>query len=414
MENTNNEFIKISFIGDIMCEMPLLKASKVNDKEYNFDKVFQHMKEVFNQSDYIVGNLETICAGKELGYTNHIYSFNTPNEFIDSIKKSGVDLVTTATNHSLDRGVKGLKNSLETLEMYDLKSIGTYQTEEDSNEVFVENIEGTKISFLNYTFGTNAHINGVKLNNDELFHINLLKPQDEELRKYNYKTTSRKFKSVIARLVFKIITLEQWIKLKRILGLKYNQPYQDNDLSELNSQYLNKIKMDIKKAKEFSDIVVMCIHSGGQFHPKPGKFSEFMMHFMNEHGVDVVVGNHPHVVQRSEVFANGMFGAYSLGNFSISPSSVYVLYEDLPEYSIMLHLYLGKKTKKIEKITFSILKIVEYADKSLSVYPIDKLIEIVDKEEKQGIIKSATKIYNRFLNKSVENIQIKCEYVLEN
>ena len=102
-----NGIVKISFIGDIMCELPLLKASK-NKNGYNFDKVFANVTDIFKESDYIVGNLETICAGEELELTKHLFSFNTPESFISSIKKSGIDMVTTATNHSLDRGIEGL------------------------------------------------------------------------------------------------------------------------------------------------------------------------------------------------------------------------------------------------------------------------------------------------------------------
>lgn len=101
-------YIKISFIGDIMCEKPLLNAA-FNNGKYCFDRVFSKMKATFNNSDFVVGNLETVCAGKEFEYTNHIYSFNSPEELVASIKNSGIDLVTTATNHCLDRGIEGLK-----------------------------------------------------------------------------------------------------------------------------------------------------------------------------------------------------------------------------------------------------------------------------------------------------------------
>src|SRR5690625_3859797 len=141
------KLIKISFLGDIMCEMPLLHASKISNDKYNFDKVFANMKEVFQESDYVIGNLETVCAGKNYGYTNHIYSFNTPSEFIKSIKSSGIDIVTTATNHSLDRGVTGLIENLKTLEDNDLKNIGTYKDKKSSDQLFIEEINGSKIAF---------------------------------------------------------------------------------------------------------------------------------------------------------------------------------------------------------------------------------------------------------------------------
>jgi len=396
-----------------MCEKPLLKASHIKNNEYNFDKVFEVMKPTFEKSDYVIGNLETISAGNELGYTNHIYSFNTPKQFIRSIKDSGIDMVTTATNHSLDRGIKGLKENLLTLEKYNLENIGTYLNPEERERIFYKEIEGLKIAFLNYTYGTNTHINGEILKEDELFHIGLLKSQDDEINRYELKQNPKSFKGKLSKIFFKIFTLEQWLKFKKVIRKKHNQAYQDNDLSIINEQYLDNIKSDIEKAKSNADFTIVCMHSGGQFHPEPGKFSEYMMKFMDENGVDVVVGNHPHVVQKSDNFINGMVGAYSLGNFSISPSSVYIINEDLPEYSIMLHLYLGKFSKEIEKITFSILKIEESESGNLKVYPITELIKKNKTEnERRRVISNTTIIYNRFLNKNIKQLKLKDEFNL--
>jgi len=190
----DDNLIKLSFLGDIMCEMPLLKASHIIGDDYNFDDVFKEMKPIFEQSDYVVGNLETICAGKESGYTNHVFSFNTPDQFIDSIQKSGIDMVTTATNHSLDRGIDGLKRNLETLNKYNVENTGTYLTKEDSEEIFYKEIDGVKIAFLNYTYGTNTHINGEILRSDELFHVGLLKSQKDEIEQYGRKMSPKTFK----------------------------------------------------------------------------------------------------------------------------------------------------------------------------------------------------------------------------
>lgn len=410
--NVNNN-IKLSFLGDIMCEKPLLNAWKKQKEGNTFDGLFYHVDELFKESDYIVGNLETICAGEELGYTNHIFSFNTPSDFIKAIKTGGVDLVTTATNHSLDRGITGLLRNLKNLEDQQLDSVGTYSNFEERQKVFVKNIKGLNISFLNYTYGTNVHINEFILNKNELDHICLLKPQDEEIIRLNNKKRPRTLKQRVANFIFRFITLEQWIKIKKKLGFKHNKPYQDNNLQGIDEEFLENIKQDIDKAKSNSDIVVMCMHSGGQFHTIPGKYTEHMMKFMEENGVDVVIGNHPHVVQKFDKKASGMIAAYSLGNYSISPSSVYVLHENLPEYSIMLHLYYDAQKKKCNKVSFSILKVVENEDCSLEVFPIDKLFDkLISYKEKENVISDATEIYNRFLNKNKKTIDIQREYII--
>lgn len=366
--------IKISFVGDIMCEMPLLKGSKQNGN-YNFDSVFKHVRDLFKQSHYVVGNLETVCAGESMGYTDHIFSFNTPDDFITAVKKSGIDMVTTATNHCLDRGVEGLKRNINVLEENKLEYIGTHKNIESSKHSLIKNFNGVRVAFLNYTYGTNVHINEEVLDENELFHVNLLQPQDIEIKRLEKRNSPRTLKGKIAKHILKFIPLDQWISFKKIIGLEHNKAYQDNDLSGIDSNYLNEIKKDIKKVKEASDLVIMCMHSGGQFHEEPGKFSKYMMNFMSDNGVDVVVGNHPHVVQKHEFFSSGMLGMYSLGNFSISPSSVYLVHDNLPEYSIMPHLYLDPINKRINKITFTILKIVEDANGQLEVYPLKKLIK---------------------------------------
>ena len=52
----------------------LLSASR-SDKKYDFDFVFHGVKDKLRESDLVVGNLETVFAGEEAGYTNDVYSF---------------------------------------------------------------------------------------------------------------------------------------------------------------------------------------------------------------------------------------------------------------------------------------------------------------------------------------------------
>lgn len=51
------ERIKVSFIGDIMCEKPFLNAAKTGGV-YDFEKAFSGLRDFFGKSDYVIGNLE--------------------------------------------------------------------------------------------------------------------------------------------------------------------------------------------------------------------------------------------------------------------------------------------------------------------------------------------------------------------
>ena len=50
--------MKITLVGDIMIEPPVLKAAKKSDGSYDFYGVFEHAQSLFDEADFLVGNLE--------------------------------------------------------------------------------------------------------------------------------------------------------------------------------------------------------------------------------------------------------------------------------------------------------------------------------------------------------------------
>ena len=85
--------MKITVIGDIMCEPPVLKASRKKDGSYNFDGVFTHLRHLILESDYVIGNIEFPLGGEEVGYTDTFFKFNAPDSFADAVKNAGIDMV---------------------------------------------------------------------------------------------------------------------------------------------------------------------------------------------------------------------------------------------------------------------------------------------------------------------------------
>ena len=84
---------------------PVLKAAKRKDG-YDFGGVFAYTKKLMEQSDFVVGNLETPLAGKQ---TNTNPCFNAPDEYVDALLDAGVKLVSTANSHTFDCGYEGCK-----------------------------------------------------------------------------------------------------------------------------------------------------------------------------------------------------------------------------------------------------------------------------------------------------------------
>lgn len=70
----------------------------------------------------------------------------------------------------------------------------------------------------------------------------------------------------------------------------------------------------VKLAKEKSDFVIVSMHSGYEYKPKPNKRQIEFAHSAIDAGAELVIGHHPHVVQTMEKY-KGKFILYSLGNF---------------------------------------------------------------------------------------------------
>lgn len=82
-----------------------------------------------------------------------------------------------------------------------------------------------------------------------------------------------------------------------------------------------KIRADIRRARERgAELIVACMHWGVEYKLLPNKEQEQLAGFLEEEGVDLIIGGHPHVVQPMTLHHNARHGkkvltAYSLGNF---------------------------------------------------------------------------------------------------
>ena len=82
--------------------------------------------------------------------------FNSPESLADNLKEAGFTLVSTANNHCLDRGEKGVLRTIEHLERAGLGFFGTARSQEERDHFFSVTINGIKVVFLAYTYGTNG------------------------------------------------------------------------------------------------------------------------------------------------------------------------------------------------------------------------------------------------------------------
>lgn len=149
------ERITLLFVGDLMQHQAQIDAAHTRDGKYDYSSCFSLVKELISRADIAIGNLEVTLAGKP--YTGYP-AFSAPDEYLQSIKDAGFDILLTANNHCLDRGKKGLERTISMLDSLHIPHTGTYRNIAERKQryplFFSKN--GFRIALLNYTYGTNG------------------------------------------------------------------------------------------------------------------------------------------------------------------------------------------------------------------------------------------------------------------
>ena len=203
-----------------------------------------------------MGNLETtIGMYKDQPYSGYP-RFNAPEALLETLKDSGYDFLTLANNHMLDRYFDGMKNTVSHVEEYGFDHSGAYVSEEDRSSANIVEINDIKVGFLSYTETTN----GMEAAADKA-------------------------------------------------AKEYGVPY----------LYEADYEEDVERLREAgADVVIAFPHWGEEYTRQPNSTEKQYAKKMAEAGVDVILGTHPHVLQKIEWIETEerkTLVAYSLGNF---------------------------------------------------------------------------------------------------
>ena len=129
-----------------------------NYNGYDFKPMLKHIKERIKDYDLAYYNQETILGGTELGLSTYPL-FNSPYEVGDAFIDAGFNLVSLATNHTIDKGERGVLNSRNYWnQQADVLAAGSYSSFEERDKVVIKEVNGIKYAFLSYTTYTNGLI----------------------------------------------------------------------------------------------------------------------------------------------------------------------------------------------------------------------------------------------------------------
>lgn len=297
LHNKIENSLKILFTGDLILLEDQVKRA-YNGKTYDFSEYFKYANKYIKNADFAIGVLEGPFGGNTINYSQSNYDdgkllyINFPNEFANSIKDAGYDLVTTANNHILDVGLSGHIKTIKVLNKSNIDYIGSYKNIQDKNKNRVKVIEkdGIKIAILAYTYGINNYITEDLYNDSNLSYIT-------------------------------------------------------NFLPNVDSKLFNNAKKDIEKdfkiAKKYNpDLIIVIPHWGTQFEDTPDKNQLAWQKIFINYGADIILGCHTHSVQPVYI-KNNKFTLFSPGNFA----NIYHEYNG--DASMMVEIYIDRKTKKV-------------------------------------------------------------------
>lgn len=253
---------RMRVVGDIMVCESQLKAYK--DSGYDFHPEFDYIKDALSNADYTMANMEG-TVGK---YNKSPYSgypqFNCPETILDALKDSGIDFLTLANNHMLDRFFDGLKNTATWVEKKGFDYVGAYRTKKERETAKVYEVNGIKIGFVAYTHSTNS--------------------------------------------------IERLAKGLDPAATEYGVPYiQKADLAA-----------DIKRLRDAgAEVVIAFPHWGAEYVREPDASQMKYAKRLAAAGADIILGSHSHMVQptllRTMTDSTGRtrdaFVIFSLGNF---------------------------------------------------------------------------------------------------
>ena len=274
-------YLRVGAVGDIMMMQSQISGAWSEPLgEYDFTPSFMAMQEVFQRADILCCNLEVPLAGEENGgYSGPApaqptpgldgvtpekerQTFNAPDALATSLKTVGFDVVTTANNHCLDRGVQGALRTVEVLHQAGIKQTGVYLSRQDrEGRACVMEANGIRIGLIGWTFSVNG--NEGKMSADE----------------------------------------REWM-----VGRTGNQ---------------ERMVQDIALCREAgAEFIIAFPHWDVEFESAPASSTRKLAAWLLEQGVDAVLGSHPHVVQPVEYLTvereagpyTGLV-AFSMGNF---------------------------------------------------------------------------------------------------
>lgn len=229
------------------------RGVKKNINRYGIEYPFSGVRDIFKKDDITFLNLETsITTIPKPANPKKEFNFASHPKVAKELKDSSVEIVSLNNNHSMDYGYKGFVDTMDYLDEAKVLYVGGGRNYEEALKYKVIEVKGKKIGFLGFN---------------------------------------------------RVIPSATWRATKNRAGHIGIYDYE-----------IDKLLPYIKDVKSKVDYLVLAVHWQGMPSEKIAANITKAGHKLIDAGVDAVVGTHPHVMQATEFYKNGVI-FYSLGNF---------------------------------------------------------------------------------------------------
>jgi poly-gamma-glutamate synthesis protein (capsule biosynthesis protein) len=147
--------LTVAASGDLLIHSPLYqRAKRLGDgRRYEFRPFLRYVRRWIEQADLALCHVETpMTSARPAGYP----LFNTPPSLAKAIAATGWDACSTASNHSLDRGIGGIAGTRRALDRAGLKFTGSFRNARQRAATTLLEAKEVRIAFLSYTEMTNG------------------------------------------------------------------------------------------------------------------------------------------------------------------------------------------------------------------------------------------------------------------
>lgn len=247
------ENVSIAVTGDVMFARKMPNVLSLDSSP------FEGVSNVTSNVDLLLINFENAATYSENAVKGDVPLKCDP-AYVPLAKANNNTVASLANNHAFDYGTDGMSDTMECLKNEGITPIGAGQSEDEAHQAVVQDINGRKITILNYMDSNNFAEYGY----DVMPYANGSNPG------YSAYDSEDAFKQI----------------------------QENND----------------------SDIIIVYLHFGNEYSNSPNDDQVRIAHELIDYGADVVIGSHPHVTQGIEMY-NGKPIFYSLGNFIFDQSN---------------------------------------------------------------------------------------------